>query len=85
MQTFPLFFCLLFSSAGSKSQFFLQLQIVASDEMGNKLLQLYDYEKSRLSGKFIDSVYHENACVFLQDDNIYRFEYVSALYFWCLF
>lgn len=55
-----------------------QLQTVATDEMDNKLLQLYDYEKSRRSGKFVDSVYHENACVFLHDDNIYRFEYSSS-------
>ncbi|KAK6931145.1 Histone deacetylase interacting domain [Dillenia turbinata] len=51
-----------------------QLQTVATDEMDNKLLQLYAYEKSRKPGRFVDSVYHENARVLLHDENIYRFE-----------
>ncbi|XVF44115.1 hypothetical protein PTKIN_Ptkin02bG0094400 [Pterospermum kingtungense] len=51
-----------------------QLQVVASDEMDSKLLQLYAYEKSRKLGRFIDVVYHENACVLLHDENIYRIE-----------
>ncbi|KAI3699768.1 hypothetical protein L2E82_44292 [Cichorium intybus] len=51
-----------------------QLQIVAGDEMDNKLLQLYEYEKSRKLEKFIDSVYYENAHVLLHDENIYRFQ-----------
>ncbi|XWS68918.1 hypothetical protein CRYUN_Cryun04dG0134600 [Craigia yunnanensis] len=55
-----------------------QLQAVASDEMDNKLLQLYAYEKSRKSGRFIDVVYHENARVLLHDENIYRIECSSA-------
>ncbi|XP_010692047.2 paired amphipathic helix protein Sin3-like 2 isoform X2 [Beta vulgaris subsp. vulgaris] len=55
-----------------------QLQAVATDEMDNKLLQLYDYEKSRKPGKFTDSVYHENARVLLHEDNIYRFEFSSS-------
>ncbi|KAK9272549.1 hypothetical protein L1049_002922 [Liquidambar formosana] len=55
-----------------------QLQTVATDEMDNKLLQLYEYEKSRQTGKFIDSVYHENARVLLHDENIYRFEFSSS-------
>ncbi|KAE8722648.1 pyruvate dehydrogenase E1 component subunit alpha [Hibiscus syriacus] len=50
-----------------------QLQAIASDEMDNKLLQLYVYEKSRKSGRF-DVVYHENACVLLHDENIYHIE-----------
>ncbi|KAK8655383.1 hypothetical protein V6N13_107963 [Hibiscus sabdariffa] len=50
-----------------------QLQAIASDEMDNKLLQLYAYEKSRKSRKF-DVVYHENARVLLHDENIYRIE-----------
>ncbi|XP_027359740.1 paired amphipathic helix protein Sin3-like 4 isoform X4 [Abrus precatorius] len=52
-----------------------QLQAVASDEIDNKLLQLYAYEKSRKPGKFVDVVYHENARVLLHDENIYRIEY----------
>nr|CAD1838271.1 unnamed protein product [Ananas comosus var. bracteatus] len=51
-----------------------QLQTVASDEMDNKLLQLYSYEKSRRPGRFFDVVYHENARVLLHDENVYRFE-----------
>ncbi|KAJ8760863.1 hypothetical protein K2173_021901 [Erythroxylum novogranatense] len=54
-----------------------QLQTVAADEMDNKLLQLYAYEKSRKPGSFIDIVYHENARV-LHDENIYRIECSSA-------
>ncbi|XP_012092008.1 paired amphipathic helix protein Sin3-like 4 isoform X2 [Jatropha curcas] len=51
-----------------------QLQTAASDEMDNKLLQLYAYEKSRKPGRFVDIVYHENARVLLHDENIYRIE-----------
>ncbi|KAK9277386.1 hypothetical protein L1049_006929 [Liquidambar formosana] len=55
-----------------------QLQTVATDEMDNKLLQLYAYEKSRKPGRFVDIVYHENARVLLHDENIYRIECSSA-------
>ncbi|GLT33331.1 hypothetical protein SLA2020_079300 [Shorea laevis] len=55
-----------------------QLQTVATDEMDNKLLQLYEYEKSRKSGKIIDSVYYENARVLLHEENIYRLECSSS-------
>ncbi|WOK93445.1 paired amphipathic helix protein Sin3-like 4 isoform X2 [Canna indica] len=51
-----------------------QLLAIASDDMDNKLLQLYAYEKSRQSGRSFDLVYHENARVLLHDENIYRFE-----------
>ncbi|BBG94142.1 SIN3-like 4 [Prunus dulcis] len=51
-----------------------QLQTVASDEMDNKLVQLYAFEKSRKPGRFVDVVYHENARVLLHDENIYRIE-----------
>ncbi|KAL6865182.1 hypothetical protein ACP4OV_016333 [Aristida adscensionis] len=51
-----------------------QLQAIASDEMDNKLLQLYSYEKSRSPGRFSDLVYQENARVLLHDESIYRFE-----------
>lgn len=61
----------------------LQLQTVATDEMENKLLQLYAYEKSRKPGRFVDIVYHENARVLLHDENIYRIECVSLQWF-CL-
>ncbi|XP_022774459.1 paired amphipathic helix protein Sin3-like 2 [Durio zibethinus] len=49
-----------------------QLQAVATDEMDNKLLQLFEYEKSRKHGKTMDSVYYENARVLLHEENIYR-------------
>ncbi|MCL7022371.1 hypothetical protein MKW94_028700 [Papaver nudicaule] len=55
-----------------------QLQAIVSDEMDNKLLQLYAYEKSRQPDRFIDIVYHENTRVLLHDENIYRFEYSSS-------
>ncbi|XP_058115500.1 paired amphipathic helix protein Sin3-like 4 isoform X2 [Magnolia sinica] len=55
-----------------------QLQAVVSDEMDNKLLQLYAYEKSRRPGRFVDLVYHENARVLLHDENTYRFECSSS-------
>ncbi|KAK4272056.1 hypothetical protein QN277_020656 [Acacia crassicarpa] len=51
-----------------------QLQAVVTDEIDNKLLQLYEYEKSRKQGKLADSVYYANARVILHDENIYRFE-----------
>ena len=57
-----------------------QLQAVATDEMDNKLLQLYAYEKSRKPGRFVDIVYHENARVILHEENIYRIEYVIILF-----
>lgn len=76
---------------GSSVQFFLhtevvhipdcQLQSIASDEMANKLLALHTYEKSRAPSGFIDAVYHANASTLLQDENIYRFEHVSAFTF----
>ncbi|XP_039068905.1 paired amphipathic helix protein Sin3-like 4 isoform X2 [Hibiscus syriacus] len=50
-----------------------QLQAIASDEMDNKLLQLYAYENLRKSRRF-DVVYHENVRVLLHDENIYRIE-----------
>lgn len=55
-----------------------QLQTVSSDELDNKLLQLYEYEKSRKPEKFVDSVYYENAHVLLYEENIYRFECTSS-------
>lgn len=55
-----------------------QLQTVVTEEMDNKLLQLYAYEKSRKPGRFVDIVYHENARVLLHEENIYRIECSSA-------
>ncbi|KAI3726063.1 hypothetical protein L1987_65860 [Smallanthus sonchifolius] len=55
-----------------------QLQNIVGDEMDNKLLQLYEYERSRKPEKFIDSVYYENAHVLLHDENIYRFQCSSG-------
>ncbi|CAM8903474.1 unnamed protein product [Rhodiola kirilowii] len=55
-----------------------QLQSVASDDSDIKLLQLYDYEKSRKCENHFDSVYHENARILLPEDNIYRFEFKSS-------
>ncbi|KAK9675722.1 hypothetical protein RND81_11G026400 [Saponaria officinalis] len=51
-----------------------QLQMLAADDVDNKLLQLYAYESSRKSERFLDIVYHENARVILHDENIYRVE-----------
>lgn len=62
-------------------EFCPQLQTVATDEMDNKLLQLYAYEKSRKPGRFVDVVYHENARVLLHDENIYRIECVGIYRF----
>ncbi|PON46541.1 Histone deacetylase interacting protein [Parasponia andersonii] len=55
-----------------------QLQTVATDEMDNKLLQLFAYEKLRKPGRFVDIVYHENARVLLHEENIYRIECASS-------
>ncbi|KAL0647893.1 hypothetical protein Bca4012_046184 [Brassica carinata] len=45
-----------------------QLQAVVADDVDNKLLQLYESEKSR------NTVYYENARILLHDENIYRME-----------
>ncbi|KAJ4874710.1 Paired amphipathic helix protein Sin3-like 4 [Raphanus sativus] len=50
------------------------LQVVAGDEMDNKLQQLYLYEKSRKPEKYLDAVYYDNARVLLPDEDIYRIE-----------
>ncbi|XP_071692750.1 paired amphipathic helix protein Sin3-like 2 [Rutidosis leptorrhynchoides] len=52
-----------------------QLQNVTGDEMDNKLLQLYVYEKDRKLEKFVDYVYYENSHALLHDENIYRFQF----------
>ncbi|CAA2967038.1 paired amphipathic helix Sin3-like 2 isoform X2 [Olea europaea subsp. europaea] len=55
-----------------------QLQAVSSDELNCKLLQLYEYEKSRKHGNYIDSVYYENVHILLNHENIYRLECTSS-------
>ncbi|KAL6958690.1 hypothetical protein U1Q18_045413 [Sarracenia purpurea var. burkii] len=55
-----------------------QLQTVASDETDNKLLQLYEYEKTRMLENCVDSVYYGNVHVVLHDENIYRLEFSSG-------
>ena len=79
---FHYLFCSLlmtfFTFKGS-NYLFLQLQNVATDEVDNKLLQLYEYEKSRKPGKLNDSVYHANAHVILHEENIYRLQCVGPL------
>lgn len=60
----------------------MQLQNIVGDEMDSKLLQLYEYERSRKPEKFIDSVYYENAHVLLHEENIYRFQCVGVLFLW---
>ncbi|CAN7113330.1 unnamed protein product [Brassica rapa subsp. narinosa] len=55
-----------------------QLQAVVADEMDNKLIQLYEYEKSRKPGRVIDSVFYENARVLVHDENVYRLECSSS-------
>ncbi|KAJ0501761.1 putative transcriptional regulatory protein Sin3 [Helianthus annuus] len=57
----------------------MQLQIVAEDEVDNKLLNLYEYESLRTPDKFVDSVYYENAHHFLHEGNIFRFQCSSGL------
>ncbi|EYU34691.1 hypothetical protein MIMGU_mgv1a0002561mg, partial [Erythranthe guttata] len=54
-----------------------QLQAITGDEVDCKLLQLYEYESSRKSEKYVDSVYYENAHVILHEENIYRLECTS--------
>ncbi|PPS02262.1 hypothetical protein GOBAR_AA18401 [Gossypium barbadense] len=55
-----------------------QLQAVATDEMDNKLLQLFEYEKSRKHARTMYSVYYENARVLLHEENIYRLKCSSS-------
>ena len=72
----------LLSPNVASSWYLPQLQTVATDEMDNKLLQLYAYEKSRKPGRFVDMVYYENSRVLLHDENIYRIECVcNQLFF----
>ncbi|CAH8370516.1 unnamed protein product [Eruca vesicaria subsp. sativa] len=54
------------------------LQAVVADDTDNKLLQLYEYEKTRKPGRVIDSVYYENSRILLHEENIYRLECSSS-------
>ncbi|KAH6815664.1 hypothetical protein C2S51_020484 [Perilla frutescens var. frutescens] len=53
-----------------------QLQIIATEEMDNRLLHLYAYERSRSPVTFSDAVYYENARFLLLDDSLYRIEFL---------
>ncbi|KAH6763178.1 hypothetical protein C2S52_020611 [Perilla frutescens var. hirtella] len=55
-----------------------QLQTISSEEMENKLIQLYAYERSRSPAKFDDAIYHENARFLLPEDTLYRIECVPS-------
>ncbi|KAL0385641.1 UNVERIFIED_CONTAM: Paired amphipathic helix protein Sin3-like 3 [Sesamum radiatum] len=55
-----------------------QLQTIATEEIDNKLLQLYAYERSRNPETFADAVYLENARFLLPEDNLYRIEYLPS-------
>lgn len=55
-----------------------QLLAVSSDELDNKLLQLYEYERSRKPDNSVDLVYYENSHVLLHEENIYRIESVCS-------
>ncbi|RAL40892.1 hypothetical protein DM860_008590 [Cuscuta australis] len=55
-----------------------QLLAVSSDELDNKLLQLYEYERSRKPDNSVDFVYYENSHVLLHEENIYRIESISC-------
>lgn len=54
-------------------KFVNQLETIATNDLDNKLLQLYAYEKSR-HRIFIDKLYHDNARALLHDEYIYRIE-----------
>ncbi|KAJ0449534.1 putative transcription regulator Others family [Helianthus annuus] len=51
-----------------------QLVAIAMDEVDNKLLHLYTYERMRNPGSFVDELYYANARVIANDNSIYRFE-----------
>ncbi|XP_057774746.1 paired amphipathic helix protein Sin3-like 3 isoform X2 [Salvia miltiorrhiza] len=55
-----------------------QLQFIATEEIENKFLQLYSYEKSRSPESFSDAVYYKNARFLLMDDNLYRMEFLPG-------
>ncbi len=50
-----------------------QIQALATDEIAVKLTSLAEYEKSRGTSRFDESVYHANASVLLTDESCYRF------------
>ncbi|KAL4586875.1 hypothetical protein LXL04_011520 [Taraxacum kok-saghyz] len=52
-----------------------QLLSISGDDIDNKLLHLHAYEHSRKPEKFQDQLYHANARVILNDENVYRFQH----------
>ncbi|KAM7270482.1 hypothetical protein ACFE04_029696 [Oxalis oulophora] len=52
-----------------------QLQTVTTSELHTKIVELYEYEKSRGTGKFAESVYYENARAILQGEYMYMFSF----------
>ncbi|KAI3502431.1 hypothetical protein L1887_30500 [Cichorium endivia] len=50
------------------------LLAIATDEVNNKLLDLYLYENLRKGERFVDELYNANASVIVNDSKIFRFE-----------
>ncbi|KAL7610919.1 hypothetical protein Lser_V15G11480 [Lactuca serriola] len=50
------------------------LLAIATDEVNNKLLDLYAYENLRKGERFVDELYNANASVIVNDSKIFRFE-----------
>jgi hypothetical protein len=53
-----------------------QIQSAVVDDVSNKMLALYAYEKSKPINGVIDLIYHANSTLLLQDETSYRFEHV---------
>jgi hypothetical protein len=53
-----------------------QIQSAVVDDVSNKMLALYAYEKSKPTNGVIDLIYHANSTLLLQDETSYRFEHV---------
>lgn len=62
----------------------MQLETIATNDLDNKLLQLYAYENSR-HGNFSEKLYHDNARALLHAEYIYRIECVSFYKYLFLF
>lgn len=54
----------------------VQLETIAMNDLDDKLIQLYAYEKLR-RGISSDKLYHDNARALLRDEYLYRIECVS--------
>lgn len=59
--------------------------MIATEEMDNRLLHLYAYERLRSPETYSDAVYYENARFLLLEDNLYRIEFVGSSSFCFLF